>query len=254
MAPPNTNRTGGLAWAQRSKGALTAKERRRMLGEVARAQGAYLAGRIKFAIGRAPAAGLRAADLAPPDSTFCRAVEEACREQPDQIVGHSYRSWMFGSGLAAVDAAELDPELFYAGCLLHDYGIADPVEGEDFTLRSAKRLEQCGQEVRMGEAAVALTADAITVHTTPGISPERDGSLGFYLQAGAMFDLAGLRAADLDRAFRENVIRQHPRAGVTATVVEMIRAEARANPSGRFALLRRCGLLTLIKMNPLRPS
>lgn len=97
-------------------------------------------------------------------------------------------------------------------------------------------------------------ADAITVHTTPGISVERDGAPGFYIQAGAMLDLAGLRAADLTGAYRERVIAKHPRDGVTDAVVEMIRAEARANPGGRFSLLRRCGFTAVLRLNPLRPK
>jgi len=255
VTDPNPNRIGGLGWTRRTGGALTAGERRRLLGEVVRGQGSYLAGRIKLALGRAPAgaANLSAEALEPPDSKLARAAEEACREQPPELIGHGYRTWMFGAGLGALDGAAPDPELFYAACLLHDYGIATAVVGEDFTLRSAARLEACGREADADRGSIELAADAITVHTTPGISVEHDGALGFYVQAGAMFDLAGLRAADLSRAYREQVIAAHPRDGVTAAVVRMIRAEARANPTGRFGLLRRCGLATVVRLGPLRP-
>lgn len=256
MPEPNPDRTGGLNWTRRTRGSLTAGERRRLLGAVVRGQAGYLAGRIKLATGRVPAgaASLSAEALEPPDSRLARAAEEACREQPPALIGHGFRSWMFGSGLGALDGVELDPELFYAACLLHDYGIATAVAGEDFTLRSAARLEACGVEVEADPASIESAADAITVHTTPGISVEHDGALGFYVQAGAMFDLAGLRAADLSRAYRDHVIAAHPRDGVTEAVVAMIRAEARANPDGRFGLLRRCGLTTVAKLCPLRPK
>lgn len=255
MTHPNPDRIGGLSWTRRTRGTLTAGERRRLLGEVVRAQGSYLAGRIKLALGRAPAgaASLSAEALEPPDSTLAREAEEACREQPPSLIGHGYRTWMFGSGLGALDGVELDPELFYAASLLHDYGIAAAVAGEDFTLRSAERLESCGHAVDADPGSIESAADAITVHATPGISVEQDGALGFYVQAGAMFDLAGLRAADLSRAYRDHVIAEHPRDGVTEAVVKMIRAEARANPGGRFGLLRRCGLATVVKLGPLRP-
>lgn len=256
MFDPNPDRTGGLSWTRRTGGSLTARERRRLLGEVVRGQGTYLAGRIKLATGRLPAGAsdLSAEQLEPPDSKLARAAEEACREQPPALIGHGFRTWMFGSGLGTLDRVELDPELFYAACLLHDYGIATAVAGEDFTLRSVARLEACGAEVDADRASIETAADAITVHTTPGISVERDGALGLYVQAGAMFDLAGLRAADLSRAYREQVIAAHPRDGVTEAVVKMIRAEARANPSGRFGLLRRCGLTTVVKLCPWRPK
>jgi hypothetical protein len=102
-------------------------------------------------------------------------------------------------------------------------------------------------------AAIDQAADAITVHATPGISVDRDGALGVYVQAGAMYDLAGLRLGDLGRGYRADVIGRHPRDGVTAELVAMIKAEASANPVGRFALLRKCGLPMLVRLNPIRP-
>ena len=59
------------------------------------------------------------------------------------IAGHSYRTWMFGLALAALDRAEIDRELFYCAALLHDYGIAEPTPGRDFTLGGADRLLAC---------------------------------------------------------------------------------------------------------------
>jgi hypothetical protein len=49
------------------------------------------------------------------------------------------------------------------------------------------------------------------------------------------------------------VIGRHPRDGVTADLVAMIKVEASANPDGRFALLRKCGLPMLVQLNPIRP-
>jgi hypothetical protein len=150
IQPPDPDRIGGLAWTRRTRGELTAAERRRLIGEVVRTQAVYIAGRVKLLTGYSPpAAGqLSADDLRPPDSAFARAAEEACAEQPASVAGHGYRSWMFGSALAALDRVELEPEAFYAAALLHDYGIAQPVAGEDFTLRNPGGrfglLHRCG--------------------------------------------------------------------------------------------------------------
>jgi hypothetical protein len=253
---PDPQRVGGLAWAQRTKGRLTAAERRRLLGSIAAGLGAYAAGRIRAATGRVPpgARDLSAAALTPPDSRLARTAEDACREQPPSVIGHGYRTWMFGAGLAAVDGLMLDPELFYVAALLHDYGLSQPVEGEDFTLRSAGRLQRCADEAGLTRAAVDQAADAITVHAGPGVTVQRDGALGVYVQAGAMLDLAGMRIGDLSRAYRDDVINAHPRAGVTAELLAMIDAEALANPKGRMNLLRRCGLPMLLRLNPIRPQ
>ncbi len=254
MPTPDPDRLGGIAWARRTRGALTARERRRLLGETVRGQAAYLAGRLKLATGRiAPgAADIAVADFSPPDSALARSAEEACREQTPGLIGHSHRTWLYGAALAALDRNELEPELFYVSSLLHDHGIVKPVAGEDFTLRSAERVLRCGKESGAPAGALERIADAITAHATPGATIERDGALGFYTQAGAMLDLGGLRAEDVSDAFREQTGRLHPRTGVTAEIASMIRAEARAVPAGRFALLHRCGLVPLVKLAPFK--
>lgn len=252
---PDPARIGGLGWTQHTKGHLAPKERRRLLGRIAKAQADYIAGRIRLATGRLPAGAraLSAAGLSPPDSALARAAEAACREQPRSISGHGYRTWMFGASLAALDGSVMDPELFYVASLLHDYGIANVVPGEDFTLRSVARLEQCASDAGVSSKLIEAASDAITVHVTPGISIPSDGALGVYLQAGALLDLIGSRAGELTRGHRDQVIREHPRDGVIADVLGMIRAEAKANPGGRIGLLTRCGFSAALILGPLKP-
>ncbi len=146
---PDPERLGGLGWTRRTAGRLTGGERRRLLGEIAKGQAENLLGRAKLALGRLPA-GAREIDVRtfePPDSQLARELardaEAACAEQPASIAGHSYRTWMFGLALAAVDRIELDRELFYCAALVHDYGIAEPTLGRDFTLGGAECAIAC---------------------------------------------------------------------------------------------------------------
>jgi hypothetical protein len=241
---PDPNRLGGLGWARRTRGALTGPERRRMLGAVARGQGEIIAGRLRLATGRAKRAATELPD--PPDSAFAREVEDAARDQSQAVIAHSYRTWMFGHALAALDAERLDPELFWAAALLHDYGIDDPVAGEDFTLRSADRLLACAEPHGVDAEAAA---DGVTVHVTPGIAPATDGALGCYVQAGALTDVAGFRLWDLAESLVDEAGRRRP-AG--ASLAPMVRAEAAAVPRGRFAFLVRCGFLVAVRLSPMR--
>ncbi len=178
-------------------------------------------------------------------------AEEAADEQSGHVRGHGYRTWAYGTALAALDRAELEPEVFYVAALLHDYGVAEVVAGEDFVLRSAARTERCVADAGLGETVALTVADAIAVHSTAGITVEHDGAPGFYVQAGAVLDLAGIRCGDLPRSYFTDVHATHPRDGVTAAFVSHIAAEARANPDGRFAQLRRCGFNVLLRANPL---
>jgi hypothetical protein len=252
---PDPRRVGGLAWVQRTEGALTPAERRRLLGEIVRGQGQVIAGRIRLARGKTPpgAAQLAVADFTPPDSVLARTAEEACREQSPHVLGHSYRTWVFGAALSVLDRVPMDPERFYVASLLHDYGIDDTVAGQDFTLRSALRAQGCVQQAGGAPELGDEIGDAITIHATPGIEPQTDGALGCYVQAGAMLDLTGMRADEVGRRFCEDTNREHPRDGVSDAIIELIRAEARAVPKGRFALLHRCGFTMLVRAAPHRP-
>lgn len=177
-------------------------------------------------------------------------MEAACAEQTPGIAAHSYRTWLYGRALLALDGREADPELFYAACLLHDAGLLSAVAGEDFTLRSAARAAACARAADVADTAIATLSDAITVHTTPGVDPDRDGVLGAYVQAGAMVDLAGFRAWDVSPAVRERAMARHPRRGFTDEIAALFRAEARAVPEGRFALAARWGFVLAVRLAP----
>ena len=248
-------RIGGLAWTERTRGALTGAERRRLLGEIVRGQAGYIGGRIRLALGRTPpgADDIAFADFRPPDSAVAKEAEDAAREQTPGVLGHGYRTWAFGSALAALDRGALEPEQFYVASLLHDHGIIEPVDGEDFTLRSAERARRCVHEAGGSDEAGQAISQAINVHASPGADPDLDGPLGFYVQNGALLDLVGIRAEDLTRRFRVEVNGAYPREGVTAEITKLIKAEARAVPRGRFALLDRCGFRALVHAAPHRP-
>ena len=186
---PDPNRIGGFEWTQRTKGQLTRRERLQLLGSLVTSQRDFFLHRLRR---ERPSATTRSGDrdIQPPDSRFAREVQAAAAEQNQVILTHSYRSWIFGRALAGVDGINVDDELLFAGTLLHDHGIELVVPGEDFTLRSARRAIECATATGVnGERAAAL-ADAITVHTTPGVTIERDGALGYYIQNGALVDIA----------------------------------------------------------------
>jgi hypothetical protein len=249
---PDPQRLGGLGWTRRTGGRLSKGERRQLFAAIALGQWENIIGRAKLALGRIPAAAARV-DLetfAVPDSLFAQEAEQACAELPPALVGHSYRTWLFGRALAVVDRRELDVELFYCGALLHDHGIAQPTADRDFTLGSADRTLACATAAGVAEERAEALADAICVHTTPGVRVDRDGALGCYLQWGAMVDGAGLRIWDVAPANLSEILRRHPRADFKRQLIAMARSEAAAVPQGRFGLLVRCGLPLVIRTAP----
>jgi hypothetical protein len=227
-------------WACDTRGALTPEQRRGLLPKIARSYGAFFAGTASL-----PWRRRRAPEPPPavvPHSKLTQIADEAAREQPAPIAEHGYRTWLFGTALAHVDAMQLDPELFYIGALLHDVGIVKAVAGEDFTIRSAERalatLDTAEQDPNP-ERRTSL-ADAIVAHTSPGLTAGNN-PMGLYIQAGAILDLLGMRLWDLPQPFVRDVYARHPQAGVRAMVRDMVKNEARAVPAGRFALLAATG-------------
>jgi len=249
---PNPDRLGGFNWACQTNGALSRRERRKLFAAVARGQWENAIGRARLALGRLPQ-GAENVDLDAftiPDSALARDVERACAEQPEGLVNHSYRTWLFGRALAAVDGKVLDPELFYCASLLHDFGLMEPLPGIDFTLAGAQRSLSCASSNGLIEDRALELADAICVHATPGVSIDQDGALGCYLQWGAMADVAGLRVWDISPGNVAEIVRRHPRQDFKRKITAMMRAEAEALPEGRFALLVRSGVPLAIRMAP----
>ncbi len=252
---PDPERIGGLGWTRRSGGRLTAAERRRLIAAIATAQAENVLGRLKLALGRRNprAAAIDVRTFTAPDSKLAREAEAACAEQPASIAAHSYRTWMFGLALAALDREDIDAELFYCASLVHDFGIEPAVARRDFTLGGADRAIACCAAAGVPEQQGQTIADAICVHPTPGINIERDGSLGCYLQWGAMVDGAGLRLWDISTATQAAVLAAHPRgATFKRDLARMVRGEAAAVPGGRFDLLVKMGMPVLVKLAPYR--
>jgi hypothetical protein len=57
----------------------------------------------------------------------------------------------------------------------------------------------CATAAGVAEERAALLADGICVHLTPGVKVDTDGTIGCYLQWGAMVDRVGLRIWDIAR-------------------------------------------------------
>jgi hypothetical protein len=126
------------------------------------------------------------------------------------------------------------------------------VADEDFTIRSARAVSEVMARARPDDPGLATSlADSVVAHTTPGLTADVD-PIGFYVQVGAMADLAALRRWDLPRGYIGMAYRAYPANDVFADVAASIIAEARAVPRGRFAMLRRAGMPLMVRFSPNR--
>jgi hypothetical protein len=235
------------AWACTTGGSLSASQRTRIRKAIRSGYRAVVEGLVSWPLHRI---GTTADLPTPPDSKLARTAEEAAADQGPALLGHGYRTWVLGAALAEHDQVAVDPELLYITGLLHDAGIVEAVIGEDFTVRSGRILidvcERAGEHDRGVRAA-----DAAVAHATPGLALTED-PVGFYVQAGAMADLVGLRMWDLPKGHLRRAYTAYPAGGVHTEIPRLIRQEAGHVPDGRFALLRRSGLDFLVVASPTR--
>ncbi len=234
---------GSYEWAKATGGNLTRAEKRRLAARVVRSYHRLLLGRMRLILGRVPeeAGRIDADSIVPPDSEFAQEGERAAARQPRSVIGHGYRTWIFGSALAQLDGEELDPELFYVGSLLHDAGIVEAVADQDFTIRSAEAAIDVAVRAGVERDRTEAMADGICGHITTRVEAEQDSPLAEYIQHGAIADLLGIRRGEVSKDVRRRASEEHPRGSVAKDVAALWRAESKAVPNGRAALLTRWG-------------
>ncbi|MEA2633794.1 MAG: hypothetical protein QOH92_561 [Chloroflexota bacterium] len=245
----DTHRFRGLRWVERTGGHLTALECAQLLVAMAVRAPEIAVGFLRLEGWlSSPTTPVDLPAFDPPDSALAHHVEQAAAEQPSEMVEHSYRTWLFGLVLAVRDGSGLDPDLLYCAAMLHDLGLLRPTQGTDFTLAGAERAMACATAAGLTRPSARAIGDAICVHPTPGLSIRRDGALGFYLQAGAIADVSGIRLWEIRDSDVQGILHQHPRGTEFKPMLrKMMRAEAKAVPRGRFALLVRCGATSAIR-------
>lgn len=246
-ALPDPSRFGGPAWVKASGGVMSPGECGRGLGHATYAQVLNLWERLTPFV---PRAGNLDDLPSVPDSRLVKLAEEAALEQSPELLAHGFRSAIFGRALSHVDNVPIDPELMHVCGLLHDVGIMRAVVGEDFTLRSAAVARSCahtaGETPEVGEHL----ADALIVHTTVGVRPDRDGALGSYTQYGAMVDLTGMRLSHLPKPFVRHVLDTYPRGSFKREILRRLDLEANSLRGGRFAFAKAVGFGLAVKYAP----
>jgi HD domain len=251
----SASRVGTHDWTVRTGGQLTAAEVRGLLAPIARTQALNAVGRFAMAFGlhSGRRASVDRAFPAPPSSVLTRAAEdEARRRLSPALLNHSYRTYLFGSALGAVEDIDVDRELLFTAAMLHDVGLSEPAEPVDFTLASARVARDVAETVGLSTAGTETVRTAITMHHTPGVTPA-DGAVAYLLSAGAGVDVMGLRSWKLPPGVLADAVTERPRCGFKREFSAAFRAEAAAVPSGRARLLRRYAAFDLaIRLAPFR--
>jgi hypothetical protein len=236
------------SWAVATGGALS---RRQLLTPLLRTVVGYSACRARLALGRRGGGGVDLDGLHWPDSRLARdAEQEALATLSPAVLAHSYRSYLFGLSLAAVDGVAVDEELCYVSCVLHDLHVADPTPGRCFAVVGGERAERFAREHGEAPERAAAIGAAIAAHITVGASEDLSDPGGF-VSAGAFVDVSGARIDELSPAWVHDLLTRYPRHDFKRQVTEYLAREAASVPAGRAHwLIRTARLPLLVRLAP----
>ncbi len=172
-----------------------------------------------------------------PDTALTRAAEDLLvAASAPTLVAHCHRSYLFGSALLDKAGRDHDAHALFLAAALHDLGLTaawdDPAQ--PFEARGAavahEHLLRWGADVELAD----VVRDAIAGHLDPAtVGDPRPEVAGLIL--GALVDVLGVGLADVPAALVDEVLTAYPRAGFTAFIIDVLRAEAAAKPASTIA-------------------
>jgi HD domain len=239
-----TDAIGTLAWAERTGGRLTFRERLRLLTDAVSLQMSLLPAQLRWKLGL-PARDARAFDVASlraPDTPGAKAAEAHCREvSPPYLVNHCLRAYLWGRVLATQAGRTFDDELFYVACLVHDVGLTPRYAAADppcFAVRGATAARRLAGESGWTTARQHAVAEAIALHVNVCVGLEH-GVEAHLLNAGTALDVTGLRFWELHPATTAGVLATHPRLDMKRELWGVWKQEADAHTDCRGYFLNR---------------
>lgn len=173
--------------------------------------------------------------LALPDSATAReALNWIRRTEPEWLVNHSIRSFLFARLLARHrgmrPGVDYDTELLFLTCVLHDLGLTDEgngsqrfeVDGADL---AAKFVAARGYET----GAVDMVWRAIALHTSFGIA-ERCGTLCALLHGGTVIDITARGSEFISDAEAQLIHDAYPRRSAVRGLLGAIGDQVAVRP------------------------
>lgn len=238
------------AWATRTGGAVSARQRRELLAPLLRTTVGHTAGRLRAALGLRGRGAVDLEALRWPDSSLARDAEAEAREVlSPHVLQHSYRTYLFGLVLADLDGVPVDEELGFVSSLLHDLHLEHPTPGRCFAVVGGERAERFALDHGADADRAATIGAAVGGHITAGANEDLSDPAGF-VSAGALLDVAGVRYEQTDRAWMDEVLRRHPRLGFKRHLAACWAAEVDAVPDGRAAWFATRGFGPLVRIAP----
>ena len=168
--------------------------------------------------------------LALPSGPVPRAALALARElEPDHLLHHSVRSWVFARVAAATRGwrvgTDFDDTALFVACVLHDTGLHAPARGDRrFEVEGADLARSFALDQGLPRATADTVWDAVALHTSVGIAEHKQAEVAL-ARAGIAMDF-GQDAHTVPDDLAAAVAAELPRLGLTPRLVDAIVADA----------------------------
>jgi putative nucleotidyltransferase with HDIG domain len=163
------------------------------------------------------------------DTPLARAALDLARaHELPSVLNHSIRTHAYALLHAErAGVTDVDPELLYVACLLHDIGASDAFDGpQRFEVEAADAAAELVRAHGRSEQDADQVWQAIALHTSPGIA-ERRGPVVLLTRVGVRIDFASLV---IPAEVRAGVESEYPRFDVDTDLPALVVAQALKQP------------------------
>ena len=173
----------------------------------------------------------------PDGPVAAEAVEYVRSLESEPVANHSVRSYLFAVLLAEHEDVDVDTELLFYACIMHDLGTSRSAPGKErFEVEGADLAADFLTGHGYGARETDSVWEAIALHTSPGIA-ERRGVLAYLTRGGVGADF-GIGVDFVTDEQGEAIHRRYPRMNMAAVLIDEIIRHAAGSPSAsaRFTL------------------
>ncbi|CAM5464449.1 HD domain-containing protein [Streptomyces abikoensis] len=191
--------------------------------------------------------------LAVPSTPACTAaLEVATAYCSPALLNHSVRAYVWAAAYGTAQGIAFDPELLFVGAMFHDIGLVE--EFDNHTLG----FDDASGHIAWVFAAAAgwpparrrRLVEVVLAHMLSEVDPHADPE-GHLLERSTSMDISGRHMDDFSGAFKAEVLRRHPRAGIAEEFLACFRDQAERKPGSSPAASLRDNIAERILTNRL---
>jgi len=188
----------------------------------------------------APAEDEKAIHIALPASPLARAAAAfAASNEPDFLLNHSIRTYLFGAMVMNVKHSPFDPETAYVAALLHDLGLEErfATAGRSFEVDGANRAEAFVRANGGTEQQARTVWNAVAMHDMAKSYQAHASPEAMLVGYGAGADVDGPDPAAISKTSLDAVLDRYPRAGFKVRFTELATAHCKRKPTSQSGWL-----------------